>query len=278
MSFTTAAPNAGAILPAEYAALITKPLMAQSLAFNPAIATVQDISSGEWRVPIVTKDPSVGWVAEGEQIGDSVPELDQITVTPSKVAGIVPITRELANDSSPAAQQIVGDGLARDIAHTIDAAFFGALTAPAPSGLESLTGVPLVDGGPLDNLDPLAEAISLLATAGHDATAFVTTPAIALRLATLKAGTGSNAPLLMDSRTILQRPVFVSAKVSAGTIWTVDSSKVHTVLREDVELAVSEHTFFDTDRIAIRATLRVGFGHPAEDAITKINVSTGTEG
>lgn len=273
MSFTTATPNAGAILPPQYSQLIIKPLESKSLAFHPQVATSTTINANELRIPVVVKDPSVDWVGEGEQIGESTPEVDQVIITPKKVAGISVITRELANDSNPAAQSIVGDGLARDIARKIDAAFFGNVGGNAPAGLESLEDVHTLDAGTLDDLDPLAEALSLLETSGHDATAFVTTPAIALRLATLKSGQGSNAPLLMEPRSVLQRPVFVSPGVSAGTLWAVDSTQVHTALREGVELAVSEHTYFDTDQIAIRATLRIGFGHPAPGAVAKVTVA-----
>ena len=41
----------------------------------------------------------------------------------------------MADDSSPAAAQVVGDGIARDIARRIDQAAFAGLASPAPAGL-----------------------------------------------------------------------------------------------------------------------------------------------
>jgi hypothetical protein len=42
-------------------------------------------------------------VAEGAEITPSDPKLPELTVTPAKVAGLTIISRELADDSSPAA-------------------------------------------------------------------------------------------------------------------------------------------------------------------------------
>lgn len=272
-TFSTASPGVGSILPPEFGQLITRPLEAASLAFNPAIASSHTITAGEWRIPVVAKDPSVGWVAEGQEIEISAPELEELSVTPRKLAGLSVITRELANDSNPAAQSLVGEGLARDLSRKVDSAFFGSLGAPAPAGLASVTGTHTVDAGTLDDLDPLAQAVSLIETSGHAATGFVTDPATALKLATMKSGAGSNLPLLADPRTVLQRPVLVSADVAAGTIWALSAANVHAVIRDDIELAVSTDAYFSSDRVALRATLRIGFGFSAPESIAKITVT-----
>jgi HK97 family phage major capsid protein len=64
-----------------------------------------------------------------------------LTVTPPKVAGLTIISRESADDSNSAAAQVVGDGLARDIARRIYQAVFAGLASPAPAGLTTLSGV-----------------------------------------------------------------------------------------------------------------------------------------
>ena len=55
------------------------------------------------------------------------------------------ISNELANDLSPAAQTVVGESTARDLARKIDSAFFGDTVSNGPSGLESLTAYQFVD-------------------------------------------------------------------------------------------------------------------------------------
>src|SRR5699024_3273357 len=107
-------------------------------------------------------------------ISPSDSTFDELTVTPSKVAGLSIISRELAEDSSPAAQQIVGDGLARDIARKIDAAFFAASTTNGPSGLGSLTTSTATYDGV--TLDWAHEALSQSERQGGSITSFVTDP------------------------------------------------------------------------------------------------------
>ncbi|MEJ7742083.1 MAG: phage major capsid protein [Nocardioidaceae bacterium] len=68
----------------------------------------------------MTADPTAAWVAEGDEIPISDPTLAELTVTPAKVAGLTIVSRELADDSDPAAAYVVGAGLARDIARRVD--------------------------------------------------------------------------------------------------------------------------------------------------------------
>src|SRR5690625_3178707 len=136
MSMDTSDANK-AFLPETIGQLVVQPVMNGSVAAQ--VSTIVNISSHEYRVPLVTGDPSAAWVEEAGTISPSDSSFDELTVTPSKVAGLSVISRELAEDSSPAAQQIVGDGLARDIARKIDAAFFAASPTHGPSGLASPT-------------------------------------------------------------------------------------------------------------------------------------------
>jgi HK97 family phage major capsid protein len=180
---TTATVNA--LLPDQYGPLVIQPALDESV-FAKA-ATIAMINSTEYRIPIVAADPTAAWVAEGAEITPSDPTLQELVVTPPKVAGLTIISRELANDSNPAAAQVVGDGLARDIARRIDQAAFAGLGAPAPAGLTTLSGVQTyVNAGAFGNLDFAAQAISKAETVGATVTAFVTSPATALALATIK--------------------------------------------------------------------------------------------
>jgi len=104
---------------------------------------------------------TASWVAEGQEISPSDPTLQELVVTPPKVAGLTIISRELADDSNPAAAQVVGDGLTRDIPRRIDQAAFAGLRAPATAGLSTLSGVAsCVNASAFANLDFAAEAIS----------------------------------------------------------------------------------------------------------------------
>jgi HK97 family phage major capsid protein len=194
---TTTTNDMKSITPDQIAQLITLPVQAASVAAQ--VASLLSTSSTRTQLPIIAADPSAAWVAEGAEIGASDPTVDDIVVTPSKIAGLTIITNELAADTSPAAAGIVGDGLARDIALKIDAAFFGSKGASLiqPAGLEDLAGVSLVDAGVAwANLDPFAEAIANAEGLGLMVDSFIANPADALLLAQLKESYGSNKQLL----------------------------------------------------------------------------------
>ena len=252
----------------EVGPLLIQPVQRESVAF--ATSTTVSTSGYSFRIPLVEGDPTATWVAEGSDIPLSDADLGELTVIPSKVAGLSVISRELAEDSSPAAAEVVGNGLARNIAVKVDAAWFGALAAPAPSGLGAVSGVQTAVGA-FTNTDPFATAISLAEQVGATLTTFATDPATALTLSKLKEQSGSNKPLLgsdataAGQRRILGVELVTSPAITAGTIWAYDRSRVWTVLRDDVTLDVDKSRYFESDRVGIRATMRIGFafGHPA---------------
>lgn len=274
---TTSDDDLGGILPPEHAQnLIVKPLQNKAVAFDTRVATRISTQAHEFHVPIVSEDASAAWVAEGAAITPDEPVLDELVVTPAKVAALTVVSSELANDSNPSAQAMVGASLARSLAQQVDAAFFGNLSSPAPAGLGSLTLTPVDPGATWSSLDPIAEAISKIEEKGGTATAICTTPAVALALSKLKDETGSLRPLLgVDAtngtaRQALGLPIVVSPKVAAGVTWVLDASAVLSVIRADVTLATSIDAYFGSDSIGIRATCRVGFGFPNTDRLVKI--------
>lgn len=127
----------------------------------------------------------------------------------AKIAGLTVVTNEHARDSFPVAQNIIGDGLSRDIARKIDLAYFGSRGSNLvqPKGLGNLTGFAAAAAGTAwANLDPFAEAIANADGLGLTIDSFVANLADALALATLKeTTTGSNKPLLGSDPTAATR-------------------------------------------------------------------------
>lgn len=271
MTFLTSTAGTSGILPAEYASLIIKPVEATAIAFDPRAAETIRTGSHEVRVPRLLSDAASAWVEEGAEIAPSDPTLDEVTITPSKAGGLSIISRELAADSTPGAQDLVGQSLARSIVTRIDEAFVGNLSAPAPKGLGSIT--PTIVTGDLKNLDVVHKAKAAAAAEGGAPTLLLANPADVLALALIKDQTGSVRALVEDTTSIAGVPVRASRHVPVGTIWLLDSSAIVTVLREDVELAVSSEAFFSSDRVGVRATLRIGLGFVRPEAIVRIDVS-----
>ena len=149
--------NITAITPDQIESLIVQPVTAASVAMQVATPIVTGATTT--RIPRVMADPSASWVAENAEIGASDPTVDDIPITPAKLAGLTVLSNESVDDSNPSAAAIVGDGLTRDIAKKIDAAFFGAKGSDPvrPAGLEDLTGFNAINAGAAwADLDPFA--------------------------------------------------------------------------------------------------------------------------
>ena len=273
MTMLTSAESTRGILPAEYSQLIVDPVTEAALAFDDRVARTVRTSGREFRVPILVEDAAAAWTAEGEEISPTEPVLDEITVVPSKIAGLTIVSRELAEDTSPAAAELVGASLARAITLQVDRGFLGDLAAPAAKGLDSLTDVSVVEGA-LDSLDSLHEAKAAAAAEGGTASVILANPSDVLALALLKDESGSNRALVESTSTIAGLPVISSRHVAAGKLWVLDASQIMTVLREDVELATSTDSHFTSDRIAIRATMRIGFAFPRPAALVRVDLPT----
>jgi HK97 family phage major capsid protein len=263
------------LLPQQLGSLIVQPVRRASVALG--VASVVTTTSNEYRIPVVEGDAGVAWIAEGAGIPATDADFDEVVVRPAKVDGLSIISRELAEDSSPSAQQLVGDGLAGKIARGVDAAFFGNTTTNGPSGLLSIAGVSTVDtGGTITNTDPFGEALSKAEVAGAAVTSFVAHPTTFLELSKVKKQTGSNEPLLgydaaqPTQRQVLGIPLIPSPAVAVGTVWAIPQAKVVIVLRDDVRLDVDRSRYFETDRIGIKATMRVGFAFPHPAAIVRL--------
>jgi HK97 family phage major capsid protein len=253
-----------------------QPVARDSIAMR--VAHVVNTPSGvnDYRVPIVSNDPTVGWVAEGQEITPSDATLNEVSSKFYKLAGLTIISRELANDSSPEAAALVGAGLARDLARKLDEGFFGgAGTAARPAGIGSVGPSAFVTDA-WANTDPFVSMIYNAEALGAPLNAFVANPADAEAMAKVKKAVGSNEPLLGNDptqptrRLIAGVPLLASPAVAVGTVWGVPAGRTIVVMHEDVSLEVDRSVYFTSDRVAVKATLRVAFLFPHENAVQKL--------
>lgn len=276
---TTANANRS-FLPEQVDELVVQPVEAASIATQVSRTVHTPSGVNKFRVPIITADPTAAWTEEGGEIIASNAGLSEVDTPFYKLAGLTVISNELADDSSPAAAEVIGDGLSRDISRKLDAAFFGASgSADQPDGLEDLVGPNEVAGEGWTNLDSFTEAIYQAESVGATLTSFVANPDDALWLALLKDEDGSNRPLLGFDPTVPTRrqihgvPLFISSAVTPGTIWGIPGDRVIVALREDTTLTIDKSAYFTHDQTGIRAIMRVAFAFPHPAAIQKIELS-----
>ena len=277
---STTSNAAGILSPEQVGDLVIRPLIAQSIAGQ--VLTEVQIGEHSYRIPIVTNDPSAAWTAEGAEITATDATVDELEVTPTKLAALTVITNELANDSSPQAAQVVGDGLVRDLTRKLDQALFTASTANGPTGLPGLSGVSAVSAGAsYTNVDAFSDALYTAANGNAQISAWVTNPTTAMTLSKLKEQSGSNKPLLgpdptvPGGRQILGVPLLTSPYVTTtnNVVWGIAKDYNYLVLREDAEVEADTSVFFSSDRTAIRAKVRAGFGFPHPASLVKISTT-----
>ncbi len=266
--------------PEQVGDLIVRPVTSASVAMTATKTVPTDPSVTSFGVPLVTGDPVAKAVAEGAEITPSDIQLGEDRDVFHKYAGLSIISRETAEDSSPAVADVIGQRLANDIARAIDADFFGTRagnnTIPL-KGLGNVADATQVAAAAWKDADPFTEAVYRAQEAGATITSFVTSPAVALKLAQLKESTTSNRDLLQPDptapavRMIDGVPLLISPAVADGIVWGLpNDGRVLLPIRQDVDLVRDESAFFTSDRVAIRATMRITalFSHPA--AIVKI--------
>lgn len=275
MSMTTDSGRA-ILSPEDVLQLLVKPLQTESIPGR--VATPASMTGPSLRVPIVQADPSAGFVAEGAEIPASDATFDEATADAKKVAGLTIISRELAEDSSPSAAEQVGAGLVRDIRRKVDAAFVGSLAAPAPAGLASLTGVTTIPvAGGWANTDPFIDSTAAAAGVGATLTHWVVSAADFTAIRKLKTATGSNQTLLTADAggglMLEGLPVVVSPDLPAGTAYGLDSTRIVFGVREDAQVISDSSVFFTSDRVAVRATMRLTWAFPHEESVIKLSVT-----
>lgn len=268
------------LTPSQVGDLVIRPLIAESIAGQ--VLTPVMTASTRHRIPIVATDPSASWTAEGAEIVVSDAGVDELIVTPSKLAGLSVISSELAADSNPAALDVVGQGIVRDLTRKLDQALFTATTPNGPGGLPGVSGISTVSAGAAyANVDPFSDAIYTSAQYNGVITAWVTHPTTAMALAKLKELTGSNKPLLGPDpttpgrRQIFGIPMLTSPHVETakGVVWGISRQHGVMVVREQAEVESDRSVYFSSDRIAIRSKVRIGFGFPAPATIVKISTT-----
>jgi HK97 family phage major capsid protein len=276
--------------PEQVAALVVQPLIARAVATQ--VAQVIQVTNNVLRVPIVVTDPIADWTEEGAEINVSDQNLQELSIRPKKLAALSVISNELANDSSPAALQVVGDGIVRDLARKLDQAMFGSpASAEAPGGLVALSGVsevvvgdttvsasvPVVDGASAESLDWATLAQSRAELCNTKVDAFVTSPGRAAWLSFQKESQISNRGLLQPDptsptgRVIAGVPLYVTPACDDDTVWAIPRAHAIAAMRQDASVVADTSAFFTSDRTALRATLRIGYGFTFPESIVKIS-------
>lgn len=227
------------------------------------------------RVPYVSDDGVVGFVAEGAEIPDADQDFDEVVVLTGKVAALGKYSFETL--AQPQAARMVVDSLSRSVVTKANAAYLGNVeAAPGPTGLLNAPGIIDFDTPIGDDLDQLVDAVSFIELDGGSATHIIANPTAWATLSKLKRGADSNEALLgagtaAGERALLGLPVLVTPAMPAGSLLVVDKTAVIGA-QSPVRVARSDDAYFSSDSIGVRVTWRLGWKVMHSARVAKLTI------
>lgn len=261
--------TAGAFTPEDFGGLVDLAVKARSIAARSA--TVFGTDKDKVTFPVWKADPSVAFYNELDTIATTAGDTDEVPVTIHKTAGLSLMSNELKDDSDPSVADLIGSGLANQIARSVDAAYLASTTAKGPNGLLSIAYSAVDTGASLSNLDPFIAARYAAVAAGSELTSWIVSPTVAEALSKLKIASGSNQSLIQfveDGLNVAGLPVLVSDQVDAATkFWGIPSAHVKLVMRKGT--TVERFPAVQQDGTYVRAISRFGLGFLNEAGVIR---------
>ncbi|MGY4713026.1 phage major capsid protein [Mycolicibacterium sp. CBM1] len=226
-------------------------------------------------------DDEAQFTAEGAEIPEGEPQLAEVLVHTAKITQLVRLSSEQWGQGQTATQ--LSQSVARAVTRRADLAFLAepAPTAPAVAPVAGLAHtINLVDGGAIDgNLDALIDLVARLEENLANPSHIIVSPTTWAALRRLKVGgQGVNESLLgagtNDAQPmLLSLPVLRNRAVPAGTGFVVDKSAIVSAVGT-VRVANSEHEYFSSDSVALRATWRIGHAVVRPERIGKFTIAS----
>jgi len=220
---------------------------------------------GDVQIPRKTAGSTAGWIGtEGGAATESTPTFDQPSMTPKTVASWVDFTRQFLKQSSLAAEGLIRDDFARNIAIVIDESVLnGDGTGGEPTGLKSTAGMPTVDqvaaAPDFDEVLQMEETVEN-ANALDGSFYFITTPALkrTLKQTPIETGTGImlwTMPGYPQGPTNLLNgwPAFSSNQVEAGDSWFGNFSDVLIGMWGGLDVTVDPYSLSTTGSVRVVA-------------------------
>lgn len=231
------------------------------------------------RVAYVT-DADAGFVPEGTAIDEADPALDECVIFTGKVAQLIRVSREqwLQRGTST----MLSTSVERAITRAANAAYLAqaAPTPPAvtpPAGLLNIADIEAAADDVSGNLDQLVDLIATIEGNGGTPSHIVLAPDAWGEISKMKMGTDYNAALLgagtdATERRLLGLPVIVTPAMTSMTGLVIDATAVVSAVGQ-VQVATSEHVYFNSDDIGLRATWRFGANVVHPDRIGSFEVA-----
>jgi len=229
-------------------------------------ATVLDDLQGNVTIPRQTGAGSAYWLAtEATGIAEGQQTFAQLALTPKSVGAYTELSRQLTTQSSPSAEAVVMDDLAKVVDAAMDlAALAGTGAAGQPLGIIGSAGVGSVTGTSIDYAKVLEfQADVAAANALTGKLGYATTPAVAALLMGRVRFSGTASPLWegsVNDGQVLGHRAMSSMQLPAGTMIFGDWSQLVLAFWGPLEIAVNPFANFSAGIIGVRVMLSMDVG------------------
>jgi len=238
-------------------------------------------------------DAQADFVAEGEVIPESEPTLAEAVIRTGKVSVLVPLSREQFGQDGT--DKRIAASVARAVTTKANWAYLrqpvgvdpeddegnAIPTWHAPQGILTNPGL-IVGDNVTTSLDPIVDALAEVEANGATPSHIVTDPHGWAYLRKLKTATDTNVSLIGAGVTdalpmLFNLPVIVTPAVPTNSLAVLDSTAIVSAVSQ-LEVAVSEHAYFNRDSIACRCTWRFGAQLMRPNRIAICNIGEANNG
>lgn len=209
--------------------MFVEALRARSVAMDAGVRTLPGLV-GNVAIPKQTGSATFTWIPEGGAASDSNVTFGQIAMSGRTIAGAVPMTRRLLQQSSPAVEQLVRSDLVTGAALALDLAIFEGLAAAGqPIGIVNHASINTVavstNGTP--TWDEVVSFETEVATdnALAGSLSYITTPAVRGKMKITPKAT-NQAIFICDGNTANGYPVRISTQLTTHTLLFGDWSQI----------------------------------------------------
>jgi len=238
-------------------------------------ATILDGLTGNVTIPRQTGSATAYWLAtEGTSATESQQTFGQISLTPKTVAAYTELSRQFTLQSTPSAEYLVRDDVAKVLGLAGDlAGIAGTGASGQPTGLLNTAGIGSVTGASVDYADmvefqtDVAASNALAPTCGY-----VTTPTVAGVLKGRQRFSGTDTPLWQGS--ILDGEIegfraMTSTQVPSATMIFGDFEQIIIAEWGVLEIDINPYASFQAGIIGVRAmySMDIGVRYPGAFSI-----------
>jgi HK97 family phage major capsid protein len=175
------------------------------------------------------------WLTETGAASDETPTLDQLLLSPKRLAVFIKVSKTLAIQSPDVADAMVMDMLMNAQATLLEKAVAKGGGTNEPTGIISTTGIGNVAMGTNGGAPTYAKIVDLIKTvsaANANGTGFLTTPTIASKLLVTEQFTGTNGAPVNQNNTIAGYKLVASNNCPSG-LTKGSSSDCHAIIFGD---------------------------------------------